>query len=150
MEIVYRLELRTPDVGFEAFVEETLGDPRGWERAGFRFVRRDDATAPFRIVLGEADEVHELCKPYDVYRKYSCQNGPVVALNAERWRHATPEWTGDLEGYRRMLVNHEVGHLLGMRHPGVQCPGAGPSGADHGPAVHRAERLPAQPVAAAA
>jgi Protein of unknown function (DUF3152) len=125
VDVVYRLERRAPDEGFEAFVEATLRDPRGWEQAGFRFVRRDDGSAPFRIVLGEADEVHELCKPYDVYRKYSCQNGPVVALNAERWRHATPEWTGDLETYRRMLVNHEVGHLLGMRHPDVQCPGRG-------------------------
>ena len=125
VEIEYRVERHTPDVGFEEVVEATLRDPRGWEQAGFRFVRRDDAGAPFRIVLGEADEVHELCKPYDVYRKYSCQNGPLVALNAQRWRHATPQWTGDLATYRQMLVNHEVGHLLGMHHPDVQCPRRG-------------------------
>ncbi|MEO7836279.1 MAG: DUF3152 domain-containing protein, partial [Acidimicrobiales bacterium] len=50
---------------------------------------------------------------------------PVVALNADRWRTATPKWTGDLDSFRRMLVNHEVGHLLGMRHPKPQCPGLG-------------------------
>jgi hypothetical protein len=48
--------------------------------------------------------------------------GPVVVLNADRWRGATPEWTGDLAAYREMLVNHEVGHLLGLRHPARQCP----------------------------
>ena len=26
-----------------------------------------------------------LCRPYDTYGKYSCQNGPVVAFNADRW-----------------------------------------------------------------
>ena len=56
----------------------------------------------------------------------SCQNGPTVVLNAERWRHATPEWTGSLAAYRQMLVNHEVGHLLGLHHPvGRQCPRPG-------------------------
>lgn len=83
------------------------------------FVRSDDA--PFTIVLAEGDAVDRLCLPYDTYGQYSCQNGPVVALNADRWRTATPKWTGDLVTYRRMLVNHEVGHLLGQRHPRVQC-----------------------------
>ena len=66
-----------------------------------------------------------MCRPYDVGGKYSCQNGPVVALNADRWRTATPKWTGDLDAYRRMLVNHEVGHLLGQHHPRSHCPGRG-------------------------
>jgi hypothetical protein len=109
--------------GFEDAARATLHDPRGWERAGFRFVERADG--PYRIVLAEAERTQALCRPYDVYVKYSCQNGPVVALNADRWRTATPEWTGDLPAYRQMLVNHEVGHLLGMHHPDVQCPAQG-------------------------
>jgi hypothetical protein len=102
-------------------VEQVLADPRGWSRAGFRLVREPGAT--FVVVLAEADEVDRLCRPYDTFGLYSCQNGPVVALNAERWRTATPEWTGDLDTYRQMLVNHEVGHLLGQHHPPApQCP----------------------------
>lgn len=107
-----------------AVVRATLGDDRGWSRAGFRFVADNDG--PYLIVLGEASEVQQLCQPYDVYGQYSCQNGPVVALNADRWRQATPKWTGTLADYRRMLVNHEVGHLLGLHHPdGLQCPHTG-------------------------
>jgi hypothetical protein len=108
---------------FARAVERTLTDARGWQRAGFRLVL--DPRARFRVVLVEAAVAQRMCEPYDVYSKYSCQNGPVVVLNAERWRHATPKWTGSLTAYRQMLVNHEFGHLLGMHHPGVQCPRAG-------------------------
>lgn len=125
VEVVYRVEDRTgTEPGFAAAVHATLTDPRGWQQAGFRLVQRDDA--PFAVVLAEPDDTQALCRPYDVFRRYSCQNGPVVVLNAERWRHATPEWTGDLATYRQMLVNHEFGHLLGMHHPPrPQCPAAG-------------------------
>jgi uncharacterized protein DUF3152 len=119
------IEARPTDpatAGFATVVKDTLTDPRGWQGAGFTFTFRDDA--PYRIVLAERPEVERLCRPYDVGR-FSCQNGPVVALNADRWRTASPKWTGDLDTYRRMLVNHEVGHLLGQHHPAVHCPQAG-------------------------
>jgi hypothetical protein len=109
--------------GFAVVVRETLTDPRGWQGAGFEFVFTDDA--PYRVVLAEGSEVDRLCHPYKTYGKYSCQNGPVVALNADRWRTATPQWTGDLDTYRQMLVNHEVGHLLSQHHPRPQCPQQG-------------------------
>lgn len=126
MEVRFRVERRTDDaatVGFESVVRDTLEHRRGWERAGFDFV--EDRDAPYLIVLAEGDEVDRLCRPYDTYGQYSCQNGPVVALNADRWRAATAKWTGDRETYRQMLVNHEVGHLLGQKHPKPQCPRRG-------------------------
>ena len=121
----YRVEVRARGVGsFPGVVDATLHDPRGWQRAGFRLVRDDRAR--YVVVVAEAAEVDRLCRPYDTYGKYSCQNGPVVAINADRWRSATPEWTGDLATYRQMLVGHEFGHLLGMHHPPKpQCPRRG-------------------------
>jgi hypothetical protein len=124
IEIALRIDVHT--VGADDFAVAalaTLNDPRGWGRAGFHF--REAADAPFRLVLAEAAGVDQLCLPYDTFAKYSCQNGPVVALNADRWRTATPKWTGDLATYRQYLVQHEVGHLLGMHHPKVQCPRRG-------------------------
>lgn len=113
-----------PTDRFLATVEAILTDPRGWQRAGFVF-DLGDAEAPYRLVLAEGGEVDELCWPLDTGGEYSCQNGPVVALNADRWRTATPSWTGTLDEYRIMLVNHEVGHLLHLHHPSPQCPGPG-------------------------
>ena len=117
--IPIRLERRaaTGTDGFEAFVRGTLTDPRGWEQAGFAFTFADDA--PFTVFVGEPDEVDAACRPYDTFGRYSCQHGPVVALNADRWREAVPEWPASLDDYRRMLVNHEVGHLLGRHHAGA-------------------------------
>ena len=126
VRIELSLERRATDeatAGFAAMVTETMSDPRGWPAAGFTFEFRDGA--PYRVVLAEGPEVDGLCRPYDVGGRFSCQNGPVVALNADRWRSASPKWTGDLETYRRMLVNHEVGHLLGQHHPARHCPQPG-------------------------
>ena len=86
----YRVEVRAAGVAsFRTVLDATLHDARGWQRAGFRLV--EDPAARYRVVIAEPAEVDRLCRPYDTYGKYSCQNGPVVALNADRWRTATPK-----------------------------------------------------------
>jgi len=122
--IRYRVERHTADAAtanFESVVDATLQDPQGWTRATFLFQRADDA--PYTILLAEGPEVQQRCRPYDTYGKYSCQLGPLVAITADRWRSATPEWTGDLTTYRQMVIDHEVGHLLGLHHRACAAPG---------------------------
>jgi hypothetical protein len=118
-----RIVSRVGDVDTASFRDEVLGilnDSRGWIRAGFTFVA-DDAS-DLQVVLAEGPEVDALCLPLDTGGRVSCQNGVVVALNADRWRFAVTHWDAELVDYRGYLVNHEVGHLIGQRHPRPRCP----------------------------
>jgi hypothetical protein len=122
VEVRYRVDVRVDGAAdFPGFVASTLADTRGWTRAGFDV--RQDASAPFTVVLAPGADVRELCRPYDTYGLYSCQIGPVVAIASERWFTGASASPGPLDEYRRMLVNHEMGHLLGQHHR--SCPGRG-------------------------
>lgn len=104
----------------DAMAIATLNAPESWNRSGFFFVA--DGSSDLTVVLAEGARVDELCLPLDTGGRVSCQNGPTVALNADRWRSAFDGWTGTVEEYRIYLVNHEVGHLIGLRHPLGRCP----------------------------
>ena len=105
---------------FAAAAMAILTDPTGWSRAGFAFVK--DEASELIVVLAEGSRVDELCLPLQTYGTVNCQNGPVVALNADRWRYAWDGWYASVEEYRHYLVTHEVGHLIGLRHPASICP----------------------------
>lgn len=120
------VESRVADVSTEelaVFLFSTLNDPRSWASSGFEFTLGQPGD--FRVVLAEGPEVDRLCEPLKTGSNVSCQNGSVVALNAGKWRFGPTEWDSTLDDYRRYLVNHEVGHLIGQRHPSPRCPDLG-------------------------
>lgn len=101
--------------GFVATVGAVLDDERGWRAAGREFVRVD-AHEHFAIVLARPSTVDRLCRPLRTGGVYSCGRNGRASLNEMRWRTGSAPWGDELEGYRVYMINHEVGHLLGMPH----------------------------------
>ena len=118
------------------FIEETLGHRQGWTAGGDLRLQRvpGDGGYDFTVFLATSGTAAQLCAaggleiigPGLPEGGVSCQSGGQVVLNFSRWRLSVPEYVDaevPLADYRRMLVNHEVGHQLGHGHEG--CPGEG-------------------------
>ncbi len=52
---------------------------------------------------------------------YSCWDGRHTLLNSDRWFTAMAEFS-DLQTYRTYLINHGVGHGIGMDHECCPAP----------------------------
>ena len=125
--VCFRGAITVSRSAFAEHVAKVYGDRRGWARAGMRFVR--PGTGCNR---SDADLVAMLATP-DVIgstpgcpdRNYSCRSGNTVLINQTRWRNGPTArgWDIGLANYRSMVINHETGHWLGLRH--WSCPGAG-------------------------
>lgn len=106
-------------------VERALFDRRSWSRGGSFGLRRtgEIARAELTVILASPETTDRLCAPLQTNGVFSCSQGSRAVLNAARWRDGATSFAGDLVGYRRYLVNHEVGHVLRHAHRG--CPAAG-------------------------
>jgi hypothetical protein len=122
---VYRFEVDVVDldvetdllVAFEDVVVDTLTDRRGWGGAGAVRLRPTVGDGDFRVVLASPEAVDGAAEGCSA--RYSCRVGDTVWINADRWERGTPTYqrAGEsLLDYRRMVINHEVGHWLGFGH----------------------------------
>lgn len=115
--------LNLDQAAFAAFVLTTLNDKRSWAENGRRQFVRTDGPADFRVVLASPKTSAAMCQPLRTFGKLSCRNRDAAVLTMYRWTKAMPEYTGNHNGYRQYLINHEVGHLLGHGHE--YCAGRG-------------------------
>ena len=101
---------------FRRIVAETFADGRGWGRAGVKFVEVASGGA-MHVVLASGAEVRAASSGCsDVL---SCRVGSLVLINDTRWMEGSDSYNAlglPLAEYRRMVVNHEVGHYLGHGH----------------------------------
>ncbi|MET8552722.1 DUF3152 domain-containing protein [Micromonospora zamorensis] len=121
--VVVERDIRGLPVGdIAAAITATLNDPRGWTAGGAWRLRRVGAggATDFTIYLATPGTRDTLCQDMpDGYT--SCRNGGRVVLNVARWVKGVPGYGASLATYRQYMVNHEVGHKLGLGHE--RCPG---------------------------
>ena len=103
-----------------AVAADAYANPQGWRDAGIEF-RRVATGGDFTLVLANPRNVEN----YDPVCSFlwSCTVGRNVVINDIRFAIGSPAWPGPLDWYRKMVINHETGHWLGLGH--AYCPGPG-------------------------
>ena len=111
---------------FARAVQETLNDDRSWAHDGdMTFERISTGKLDFVITLASPGTTGEWCEKSGLDTledNVSCDSAATerVMINAYRWAQGSSTFGPDkLFAYRRMLINHEVGHRLGHNH--VSC-----------------------------
>jgi hypothetical protein len=102
---------------FALEVSAILNDEDGWTQAwDGKFCQ---GTSPnFAVILATPEKTDEMCLPMRTMSRVSCSRNGRAVINLKRWREGAEGW--ELHDYRRYLINHEVGHVLGMGHR--KCP----------------------------
>ncbi|GAB2590454.1 hypothetical protein GCM10027168_24520 [Streptomyces capparidis] len=115
---------------FARLVHETLNDPRSWGHGGaMTFERVSSGDPDFVITLASPGTTDVWCAKSGLdtsIDKVSCDSASTerVMINAFRWARGADTFGDDMLAYRRMLINHEVGHRLGHNHEGCPADGA--------------------------
>lgn len=125
IEVTYSVHQRGDVQGdmerFARTVDRTLHDDRGWSLAGEIEFRRVDSDGDLRVVLASPTEIGAAASGCD--ESWSCRVGQYALINDRRWNDATESWTRSRGAYRQYVINHEVGHFLGLGH--AECAEAG-------------------------
>jgi hypothetical protein len=117
---------------FAEAVHRTLNDDRSWARDGTRSFERvgPSGDADFAITLASPGTTGVWCAKSGLdttVRNVSCDSAVTerIMINAWRWAQGSETFgDGRIRGYREMLINHEVGHRLGLGHRTCASDGA--------------------------
>lgn len=131
-----------PDVGYAVMVETDsrldveatareiaaiLAHPRGWAAHGRgTFHQTEPDQADLIIKIATPATADRLCAAYGLNTggELNCETPDGVVVNLRRWQTGSPQFDGTAEDYRPLIVNHEVGHFIGLAQH-LDCPGAG-------------------------
>jgi len=122
--VVIEKDLRLSPESIQESVAAILKESRGWSRT--RLIEFKPAMQPppdVAIILAKPATVDRLCVPLQTLGRWNCYRQQRIIINARNWLEGNAHWKGFLPEYRTYLINHEVGHFLGLRHR--PCPGPG-------------------------
>ncbi|WP_157433997.1 MULTISPECIES: DUF3152 domain-containing protein [Actinoalloteichus] len=125
VEVEEGLDVAADEDAFSLMVDQTLVDPRSWPGMGEVTMQRvdDPAAVPdVRITLVSQQTAAAACGevlPFEVSCLVTEDGGDRAYLNAARWTRGAHSYESNLADFRHYMVNHEVGHHLGLRH--VAC-----------------------------
>jgi len=128
--IQYRVEVEQATglnaANVASMVDATLGNTeRGWTRGGWRFQRVSQGEVGLIVRVATPATVDKICGAAGVNTAgvVSCRTGKLVMINLTRWNVGIPAYASDVNQYRRLVINHEVGHRLGFGHKTCQQTG---------------------------
>jgi hypothetical protein len=129
--ITYRVEVEQATglsaAGVATMVDATLGNTdRGWTMGGWRFQRTNLPVSQVGMVVRVATPatVDQICGAAGINTAgvVSCRTGKLIMINLTRWTVGIPAYS-DVNDYRHLVINHEVGHRLGFGHTTCQATG---------------------------
>ncbi|MGW2015563.1 DUF3152 domain-containing protein [Streptomyces sp. NPDC001927] len=109
-----------------AEIERILAHPRGWAAHGRGRFQLVTENADFVIRIATPTTADRLCLAVGLNTRgeLNCETTQGVVVNLKRWLLGSPTFTGTPAEYRHLIINHEVGHEIGLR-THMTCPGAG-------------------------
>lgn len=109
-----------------AEIQQILAHPRGWAANGRGRFQLVSSNADFVIKIATPATADKLCLAVglNTHGELNCETVEGVVVNLKRWLLGSPTFAGTSAEYRHLIINHEVGHEIGIRqHMG--CPGPG-------------------------
>ncbi|MEV0039758.1 DUF3152 domain-containing protein [Streptomyces sp. NPDC050804] len=109
-----------------AEIEHILAHPRGWAAHGRGSFQLVSSNADFVIRIATPATADRLClaQGLNTHGELNCETVDGVVVNLRRWVLGSPTFDGPAAHYRHLIINHEVGHEIGLRqHLGCSGPG---------------------------
>ncbi|MYV55418.1 DUF3152 domain-containing protein [Streptomyces sp. SID3212] len=107
-------------------IQQILADPRSWAAHGRGAFQLVSEHADFVIRIATPATADRLCRAegLDTHGELNCETSEGVVVNLRRWTEGSPTFDGPASDYRHLIINHEIGHEIGIRRH-LACPGPG-------------------------